>query len=89
VCFDVLAPMKVAVVGSDDRDVRGLRDPQHSLADHPLVRHAVLLDLEEEPILAEDLSVLVRGVGRTLLISSEDFRRDFARKAGGEPDQTL
>ena len=52
--FDVLAPVEVAVVGRDDADPVLSETPRMPSPADPLVREPVLLDLEEEPVLARE-----------------------------------
>ncbi len=85
----VLAAQVVRVVGRDQGQAGAAVQPVETLVDPPLLIDAVVHDLEEEAVRAEDLAEDAdRLQGRGLLPRAEVLR-DLAGEAPGEADQAL
>ena len=77
----------VRVVGGDRRDAEVLGQPQQPVADPGLDREAVVHQLEEEVVGAEDvLEVAGRGPG-LLVVADPEPGLDLPRRAAGGADQ--
>ena len=70
------------------RPVSGARRSSCSLS-APLLGDAVVLELEEEVVLAEDVAVLAGEPARALPVVDLERPRDLAAEARGEPDEAL
>jgi hypothetical protein len=81
--------VEVAVVGRDQRDPGGPRQFRHAGPDQRLLDHAVILDLEEEVVGAEDRAVLLNGSPRRRRIAGQQMPGRLAGETGGEADQAL
>ena len=77
------------VVRDDDRQARLGRQPQQLLVEAPLFGQSVILELEEEVVLAENVRVLPGERLRALPVVDFKGTRDLPVQAGAEPDQTL
>ena len=89
VCLGVLGGDVVRVVGRDDRQAEVVLEPQQALADPGLDLKAVLHQLEEEVLLAED--VLELGGRRPGLVVVADAQPglDLAGRAARRRDEAL
>ena len=63
------------------------REPDELLVEPPLLGQAVVLELEEEPVLAEDVAVLARDVPGELPVVHLERLGDLAAEARRQPDQ--
>ncbi len=79
----------VEVVGHDERQAGLRREAEQLLVEPPLVRHAVVLELQVEAVLAEDVAVLAGEVARQLPVLDLERLGDLARQARRQPDQAL
>ncbi len=77
------------VVGHDQRQASLRGETQELLVEPALVRHPVVLELEVEPVLAEDLAVLPGEVARQLPVLDLERLGDLPGQARRQPDQTL
>ncbi len=78
----------VVQVVRDDEGQAGLRgQPEELLVEPALVRQAVVLQLEVEPVLAEDVAVLPGHLPGQLPVLDLERLGDLAAQAGGQPDQ--
>ena len=79
----------VQVVGDDQRqaDLRG--EPQQLVVEPALLREAVVLELEEEAVLAEDVAVLAGDLAGQLPVVDLERLGDLAAEARGEADEAL
>jgi hypothetical protein len=85
----VLAMVEVAVVGRHQRDPGGGGQLREAGAHELLVRRAVVLDLEEVALAAEDLAVLLGRRAGGLGVAVEQQPGHLPRQAGRERDQPL
>ena len=79
----------VQVVGDDQRQANLRGQAEELLVEPSLLGQAVILELEEEAVLAEDLAVFAGQAPRALPVVDLEGARDFAVQAGGKPDQAL
>ena len=79
----------VQVVGHDERQSRLWGEAQQLFVEPALFRQAVVLELQEEAILAEDVAVFAGELAGQLPVVGFERLRDLAAKAGGQPDQPL
>ncbi len=79
----------VEVVGHDQRQPGLGREPDELLVEPALVRHAVVLQLEEEAVLAEDVAVLAGEVPGQLPVLDLERLGDLARQARRQPDEAF
>ena len=79
----------VQVVGHDERQSRLRGEAQQLFVEPALFRQAVVLQLQEEAILAEDVAVLAGELAGQLPVVGFERLRDLAAEAGGQPDQPL
>ena len=77
----------VRVVRGDELEADLLAEARHHRHDLLLVGDAVVLDLEEEVLGAEDVLELQRGIARLGVIASGEALGDFALEARREDDQ--
>ncbi len=87
--LDVVSLVKVAVVGGDERGPGGRGDRGQPLPGHRLVGQAVVLDLEEVVVPAQDLAVLLGRSRRARGVSVEHPGRRLAGQARRESDQAV
>ena len=71
----------VEVVGDDQRQPDLGREADELLVQPALVRHAVVLQLEEEAVLAEDVAVFAGEVAGELPVLDLERLGDLARQA--------
>ena len=85
----LVAPHVVQVVRRDERqtDLRG--EPEELLVEPPLLGQAVVLELEEEPVRAEDVAVLAGQLAGELPVLDFERARDLAVEAGRQADQAF
>jgi hypothetical protein len=76
----------VRVVGGDRLEVEQPADLQQALAHRPLDRQAVVHQLEEEVVGAEDVLVVGRGLDRRLLLAQPQPGLHLAGRAAGGGD---
>ena len=77
----------VEVVGDDQRQP-GLRgEPEELLVEPPLLGQSVVLELEEEPVLAEDVAVLAGDAAGELPVVDLERLGDLAAQARRQPDE--
>jgi hypothetical protein len=79
----------VEIVRDDQRNARLRGKPEELLVQDPLLRQAVVLELEEEVALAEDVLVLGCELAGGVPVLDLEAPRDLATEAGAEPDQAL
>ena len=79
----------VEVVGHDQRQAGLRREPEELLVEPALLGQAVVLELEEEAVLAEDVAVLAGEVAGELPVVGLERPRDLAAETGRQPDQAL
>ncbi len=79
----------VAVVGGDRLDAGTLGNPQHVRDDLALLLQTVIVDFEEEAVLAKDVMIFGRRLFRLLDAAAEKIRRDFAVQTCGKANQSL
>ena len=79
----------VQVVGDDERQAGLRREAQELLVEPALLGEAVVLELQEEAVLAEDVAVLAGDLARLLPVVHLERLGDLAAKAGRQPDQAL
>ena len=85
----LLAMDVVQVVGHDEREA-GFRGQAEQLFVEPaLLGQPVILELEEEPILAQDVPVLPRERPGEIPVVHFERPRDLPVEAGRQPDQAL
>ena len=77
----------VQVVGDDEREADLGRQPDQLLVEPLLFGHAVVLELEEEAVLAEDVAVLPGHLSGELPVVDLERLRDLAAQARREPDE--
>ena len=77
------------VVGDHERQPGLGRQPEQLLVEPALLGHAVVLELEEEAVLAEDVAVLAGEVPRELPVLDLERLGDLAAEARRQPDQAL
>ncbi len=86
----VLGPADVVeVVGDDQRQVELRGETQQLLVEPPLLGQAVVLHLQEEPVLPEDLRVVARDRAGEVPVLDLQGPRDLAVEAGGQADQPV
>ena len=83
VCLVLLAMDVVEVVGHDQRQPDLGRQPQQLLVEPALLGDAVVLELEEEAVLAEDVAVLTGDLAGELPVLDLERLGDLAAEAGG------
>ena len=79
----VFLPRVVAVVGDDRRDVQLLRDVEQAVADPRLDLEAVVHQLEEVVLRAEDVAPLGGGLERLFFLAEPEPGLHLARRAAG------
>ena len=77
------------VVSRDQREPDLRREPEQLLVEPGLLGKAVVLQLEEEVVRAEDVAVLAGDAFRKLPVVDLEGLRDFAAETRGQPDQAL
>ena len=60
------------------------REPQQLLVEPALLGHAVVLELEEEPVLAEDVAVLAGDLAGEVPVLRLERLGDLAAEAGAD-----
>ncbi len=85
----LIAPHVVQVVRGDEReaDLRG--EAEELLVEPPLLGQAVVLELEEEPVGAEDVAVLAGQLACELPVLDFERARNLAVEAGRQADQAF
>ena len=83
----LVGPDVVEVVGHDQRQARLRRQAQQLLVEPPLLGQAVILQLEEEAVLAEDVAVLAGQVAGELPVLGLERPGDLAGEAGRQADE--
>ena len=78
----LLAVDVVQVVGDDERQADLGREAQQLLVQPALLGDAVVLELEEEAVLAEDVAVLAGELAGELPVVDLERLRDLAAEAG-------
>ena len=79
----------VEVVGHDERQAGLRRQAEELLVEAALLGQAVVLELEEEVVLAEDVAVLAGQPPGELPVVDLERLGDLAAEAGGQADQAL
>ena len=75
----LLAMDVVQVVGDDQREAGLGREPKQLVVEAALLGEAVVLELEEEPVAAEDVAVLARDPPGALPVVGLERARDSRR----------
>ena len=79
----------VEVVGDDQRQPRLRGEAQQLLVEAALLRDLVVLQLQVEPVLAQDVRVLAGELAGELPVVHLERLGDLAAEARGHPDETL
>ena len=79
----------VQVVGHDERQAGLGREPQQLLVEPALLGQPVVLELEEEAVLAEDVAVLAGQLPGELPVVDLERPRDLAAETGRQADEAL
>ena len=74
----------VEVVGDDQRQAGLGREPEELLVEPALLGDAVVLELEEEAVLAQDVAVLAGELARELPVLHLERLGDLAAEAGAD-----
>ena len=79
----------VEVVGHHQREPHLGREPQELLVEAPLLGDAVVLELEEEAVGAQDVAVVAGDLAREVPVLGLERLGDLAAEARGEADEPL
>src|SRR5439155_521504 len=82
-----LASDVVEVVGDDQRQPELGAEPEELPVEPALLREPMILELEEEPVLAQDLGVLAGHAAGEVPVLDLERARDLAIQAGRQADQ--
>ena len=89
VWFGIRLVRVVDVVRGDDRDAELARQPEQAGEDGALVRHAMVLDLQEEVPAPEDVAVGGGGFPGLLRLAGKQQPGHLAGQAPGQADQAF
>ena len=87
--FGLILVDVVEVVGHDQRQAGLGRQPQELLVEPALLGQAMVLELEEEAVLAEDVAVLAGQLAGELPVVGLERPGDLAAETGRQADQAL